>query len=245
MGRQLALWSHLNLAEGIAKVNGSSTLPIRLERDVEREIYKFGNTRCTGMLDFLGVSKVSVLENPTSWVARSGALPWLQVGMAARFADGTNVLERVMSAEFNPRHEVWFSTETRSQIPWTHPVEGRITRSEIHANEITASVDMAGPGLMTIAQSFSPHWRARVNGKRVDVLRANHAFQAVPIPAGLSRVEVRYVDPWFRAGLAITLGTALGLGILAVQRKPSIAVIHGGRPQRVELEGTAHDRLVA
>ena len=213
--RHLALWSHLNLADGIAKVNGSSTLPIRLQRDLEREIYKFGNTNCTGLLDFLGVAWVNLPEDPTRWIRRPTARGWLQVGAAARFDTESNLVERVLSPSFTPGEEVWFPDSARATTPWTSRVNGRITASSFRSDRITASADMAAPGLLTIAQSYSPYWKAWVNGKPVPLVRANHAFQAVPLPAGLSRVELRYIDPGFRLGLGITLTTLTGLGLWA------------------------------
>jgi hypothetical protein len=226
IGRHLALWSHLNLVEGIAKVNGASALPIRFQREVEREIYKFNNTNCTGMLDFLGVAAVSQPENPTAWIPRPGALGWLQVGMAPRFDRGTNVLWHVMSPEFDPRQEVWLDESLSNEVTVRGTAQGRVTSHTFKANGVTASVDLATPGLMTIAQSHSPHWRAWVNGSPVPVYRANHAFQAVMLPAGLSQVELRYVDPGFTAGLAISGATAALLGILALIGRPPVTASH-------------------
>jgi uncharacterized membrane protein YfhO len=49
-----------------------------------------------------------------------------------------------------------------------------------------------------------------VNGQPAPVLRANHAFQAIPIPAGKSTVRLDYVDWPLRIGSLITVATALG-----------------------------------
>ena len=63
---------------------------------------------------------------------------------------------------------------------------------------------------MVIAQNHYPSWRATVNGQSVPVLRANHAFQAIPIPAGKSTVRLDYVDWPFRIGALLSIMTTMG-----------------------------------
>ena len=70
-----------------------------------------------------------------------------------------------------------------------------------------------------IAQSFFHNWEARVNGERAPLLRANHAFQGLELPAGESVVELAYVDKWFRTGLWITGTTMLMLIIVVLSWK--------------------------
>ena len=82
------------------------------------------------------------------------------------------------------------------------------TRTAFRHIEIEA--EAAAPAVVVLAQNFYPGWRATVNGQPAPVLRANHAFQAIPIPAGQSTVRLDYVDWPFRIGALLSLATALG-----------------------------------
>src|SRR5207249_3852835 len=59
LGLRLALWSNLNLLDGIPKVNGSSTLQIREQMQLQKRLYDSTNGLPEGLLDFLGVSHFS------------------------------------------------------------------------------------------------------------------------------------------------------------------------------------------
>jgi uncharacterized membrane protein YfhO len=58
-----------------------------------------------------------------------------------------------------------------------------------------------------------------VDGKPAPLLRANYAFQAVPVPAGPHTVRVVYEDYAFRAGAGLSALTALVVGFLGFRRR--------------------------
>lgn len=213
LGRHLSLWSHFNLLEQTAKINGSSTLLLRDQRDVEREIYRVGNTNLEGLLDFLGVRCVSTTNNPTEWIPRPTALSWLQVGAQPKFTSPEESLGHVFSKDFDSRRDAWFPASDASELQSIQAAEGRIVDSDFRSQSVRATVDMKTPGIMTIAQSYSPYWKATVNGQPTKVLKVNHAFQAVVVPSGTSQVVLRFEDPWLRGGAAITGLTLLWMGV--------------------------------
>ena len=83
---------------------------------------------------------------------------------------------------------------------------------------VRAHVEAAAPGFVVFSETWMPGWEARLGGRRVDLLRANHAFRAVEVPAGRSRIELAY-RPWsFRIGLALSLagvGATVALALKA------------------------------
>jgi uncharacterized membrane protein YfhO len=52
-----------------------------------------------------------------------------------------------------------------------------------------------------------------VDGQTVPLLRANHAFQAVAVPAGRHELVLRYRDRAFQLGAVLSLGTLAGLAL--------------------------------
>jgi hypothetical protein len=75
-------------------------------------------------------------------------------------------------------------------------------------NRVTIEAVLPQPGYLVLADTFYPGWRARVDGQRVDVWRANYAFRAVALDAGEHSVSFEYRPVSFTAGLACS-GLAL------------------------------------
>lgn len=76
--------------------------------------------------------------------------------------------------------------------------------------EWTGSI--AAPRLLVVSNNYHPGWRALVNGAEVPVLRANHAFLAVPLAqAGPVRVVLAFHEPLTAKAHALTL-----LGVLLI-----------------------------
>ena len=56
-----------------------------------------------------------------------------------------------------------------------------------------------------ISQTDYPAWKALVDGRPAILWRANHAFQAVEVPAGQHQIVLVYRDRAFQVGLALCL----------------------------------------
>jgi hypothetical protein len=65
---------------------------------------------------------------------------------------------------------------------------------------------------LLFVDNWYPGWHARIEGKRVPVLRADYAFKAVPIPPGTFHVLFEFRPRSFWLGLWVTAVTWLGMG---------------------------------
>ena len=210
-GKRQALWSNLNLIEGVPKVNGSSTLQLREQAEVQRLIYHPTNRVGRGLLDFLTVTHFSSAQNPAHWIARSNSSPFVTCGQLPVFADGPETLRALSANEFNPWETVFLPPTDRALISVTHPGAAQILSGTVSRERIDLEVEATAPSLVVIAQSYHRAWRAKLDGAAVPVLRANHAFKAVLVPAGRHRVEVIYQDRWFILGGCISVTTLLSI----------------------------------
>lgn len=59
-------------------------------------------------------------------------------------------------------------------------------------NRITFAIESGTAALLYLSDAYYPGWSATVNGQAADILRANYAFRAVPVPTGRSDIELRY-----------------------------------------------------
>ena len=88
------------------------------------------------------------------------------------------------------------------------------------AERITFQSVADQPGFVVISQSFYPAWRATVNGQATELVRVNHAFQGLIVPAGSHAVVLGYRDRGFQIGSFVSALSAMIVTIL---------ILFGGR----------------
>ena len=73
-------------------------------------------------------------------------------------------------------------------------------------------------GLLVVSEVYGPGWQARVDGRSVDVLRADDILCGVPLTAGSHVIDLQYRPRSVPIGAAISIvalfalvGLALGL----------------------------------
>ena len=67
-------------------------------------------------------------------------------------------------------------------------------------------------GVLVLSDNWYPGWQATLDGRPIEVLRADAAIRAVAIPAGSHRVEMRYRPSslfWTATLSLVTLGVVL------------------------------------
>jgi Bacterial membrane protein YfhO len=83
---------------------------------------------------------------------------------------------------------------------------------------VEVDVQTAGEGLLVLADPWYPQWKVSVDGRPAELLRVDHAFRGVRVPAGSHRVVFTYQDRALWLGMALALTTAVALGGLWLWR---------------------------
>jgi hypothetical protein len=76
------------------------------------------------------------------------------------------------------------------------------------SEEVMVQMQASAAGFLFLSDQLYPGWSATVNGAPAEILRANHAFRLVRVPAGESTVVFRYRPLSVWAGLTVSAGTA-------------------------------------
>jgi hypothetical protein len=85
---------------------------------------------------------------------------------------------------------------------------------------VRVAVETATDGLLVLADPWYPQWRVEVDGKPADLLRVDHAFRGVRVPAGSHRVVFTYQDRALGLGAALALATCVALaGVWTLRRR--------------------------
>jgi hypothetical protein len=131
------------------------------------------------------------------------------------------IVDRLASVDFDPFKQVILDEALPIASKTDFQAKANISRYSNRAVDIEAHLN--GPGILVLADSYYPGWRAYMDGKEEKILRANLFFRAVKLDAGEHRVEFRYEPRSFRIGLAVSLATLLGLAavsaVLRLKRK--------------------------
>ncbi len=77
------------------------------------------------------------------------------------------------------------------------------------------------PGLLVLADTFAPGWRATVDGVATPIVATNHLFRGVAVAAGTHRVRFSYGPVTIPAGQGLSLVGLVVLAGLARRRRPS------------------------
>ena len=225
-----AVWQpDLALLAGLYDVGGVDN-PL-LVADVERYWQGLGG-RSTALYDFLGVKYVvagkdTVLDwdkfslaydgDPAVNVYRNAtALPRaLVVFQAIAAADQEAAWDLIHRPDFDPASTVVLEGvgPAGGALP-PAPGDARVVRYGSDSLEIEAESPAAG--YLVLSDPYYPGWQAEVDGEPVEILRANYAFRAVPVPEGTHRVTMAFRPATWRAGLIITLVTVVALVVGAV-----------------------------
>ena len=217
VGVRLGLYDNCNLLERIPKVDGFYPLYLPHEREVRMRLFRSDTEMHDGLADFLGVSQRTKTGSYWDWESRPSWAPLVTAGQSAVYLDGPRTLNELINPEFNGRRVTFLTAQAASTIgqPLTTNVTARLTHFSSHRLEV--DYDSGGHGLVVIAQAYHPNWKARLNGQPLDLLRANHAFQAVVVPPGTGRLLLTYEDFAFKMGVAVSLA-ALAAALLAWRR---------------------------
>jgi hypothetical protein len=179
-------------------------------------------------LSFLGVKHAitrTSMETPEGWrvifedrgsrlIENSRAIPRVFVPRNIRYIDNPETALTEMAQATDFADVAWIYT---NDIP---PHTAPNGEAQVHARRVRSRYEIetnsATDSRIVITEASWPGWRAYVDGRRVKMQLANHAFLSVGIPAGKHHVRVVYLPASFVQGRAITFATLVLFAIAAV-----------------------------
>jgi len=217
-GRRYGLFGNCNLLDGIPTTDGFYSLYLTEQRELWTRLF-FATNFPTGLADFLGVSRIST--NVFDWQPRVSAQSLVSIGAAPIFADRKETVHGLLNPAFDPKGSVFLPPEARGAVAVSSRSTGEILSTSHSSSSVSIRAKATEPAFVVIAQSWYHRWQGAVDGKPAKIWRANHAFQAIEMPAGEHEVSLVYKDEPFRFGASISGLSVAGciIGWLRLRRR--------------------------
>ena len=127
--------------------------------------------------------------------------------------DKETAMARLLAEEFDPRRQAVVEAPQAIAIP-TGAARGGARVLEHTAHRVVVETTSGG-GVLVVADTYYPGWRARVDGQEATIWPTNVAFRGIPLPLGDHRVELSYEPASFTMGAAVSALALLGVTALA------------------------------
>jgi hypothetical protein len=142
-----------------------------------------------------------------------------------RVLDPKVILSTMTQKEFDPRKEVLLEEAPPSL---TLPIEGggegggEVEFISESNNRIQLLVKAREDNFLLLSDTYFPGWKALVDGSPQKIYRANYAFRAIPLSAGIHQVRFVYDPLSFKLGAGVSLLgilVCLGMGWVGQRKK--------------------------
>jgi hypothetical protein len=205
LATRIGLFSNCNLLEDIPKINGFYSLFPREAAQVWALVYQRTNPPAPALYDLMSVSQMTAPGEVFEWQRRSNYLAFASAGQRPVFADDGTTYQALAGPDFNPHREVYLPLEARTSVQADRQTQSEVVSARFGSHRAEIEVKASERGMVVVSQTFYPAWSAFVDGAPARLWRANHAFQALEVPAGNHRVTLLYRDRAFLAGTLLSV----------------------------------------
>lgn len=198
-------------------------------------------------------AELTLRSNAPLPVAGSAARPQVQLvrpagndGLRLRFTDGAAIYERLTAyprfrwadhtqviADKKQRLTVLANIREPGRVVLDSPgpaADGKPATVDVRTDGTdgsTVEVDASGAGYLVVADAEQTGWQATVDGAAVDLVKADHALVAVPVPAGRHEVALHATVPGRSRGTVVSAASVVGLGLMVAatplyRRRPGV-----------------------
>lgn len=135
----------------------------------------------------------------------TGALPRAYlVGEAVTTTDPNGALTLMSQPGFDPSRTAIVNAPASVKLPAAR-LEGDAQLASYAPDEVQVRTRASREALLVLADNYYEGWRARVDDREVPIVRTDHTFRGVVVPAGEHTVVFTYEPTKLRIGFAIYL----------------------------------------
>lgn len=196
--------ANINLLDAMPQIDGFFSLLPRESFQINSFLYSHPDKKPLALLDFMSVSEMTGPGTGCGWIARPTALPIITAGQAPIFADERSTFAAISNLNAELHSTVYLPSEARANVSATAQPAATTLNTRFENQRITIETEAPGRCIVVLSQTYYPGWKAYLDGKVTKLWRANYGFQAVEVPGGNHRLELRYEDRPFLLGLFLS-----------------------------------------
>ena len=76
---------------------------------------------------------------------------------------------------------------------------------EYTPNQVSLETEALAPALLFLSDNYYPGWKATIDGKKAEILRADYSFRALALSAGKHQIVFSYEPGVFYWGLRVSI----------------------------------------
>jgi hypothetical protein len=146
------------------------------------------------------------------------------------------ILQQVCNRDFDPLQTAMLDSPLETQLDGNSAGQpGQVTVRAYETDRMEVETRSEGRALLVLSEMYYPGWIAEVNGVPSKIHKVDGALRGVVVPAGMSRVVLRYAPRSVASGATITLLTFIGTLLLVSvnwvknRRNRHKELIHAGK----------------
>ncbi|MEJ5286039.1 MAG: hypothetical protein CH6_4207 [Candidatus Kapaibacterium sp.] len=114
------------------------------------------------------------------------------------------ILNHLKRGDFNPIDTMFVERQIQvSNVGYDS--NAKVTIVEKKNEYIKFKTETSVNSLLFVSEIYYPYWKAFVDGKETEIIKANYAFRAVLVPAGTHTLEMKLTSPGFERGKTLSL----------------------------------------
>ncbi len=90
---------------------------------------------------------------------------------------------------------------------------------KVTTNNVAGTVNLSEDKILCLGIGYSDGWSAKADGKKVDILKANGMFIAIPLTKGYHKIELNYCTPGIKAGTILSLIGVFAFAFIALTNR--------------------------
>ena len=173
-------------------------------------------SRVVGLQELPGLGLVATVPGlqlePNRVLSVPDPLPRTYAVGSSRVAGGEDALAVLRDPTFDARSEVVLDHGLARRAGGSFDGQSRIV--ELRPDRVRLEARLSEPGYVVLVDAYDLGWKASLDGRPAEVLRANMAFRAVAVGAGPHAIELFYRPDALRRGVAVSAAALLGLAAL-------------------------------
>lgn len=175
-----------------------------LDRDNSASLQKFPSELFTKIYTEDGWQ---IYENKKS-------IPRISLFSDAKFFSSNAEFEKQFFAKYFDASKTLL-LESKDKIVLDPNAQGTVELKSYTPNKVIAQVAVSRNQLLFLSDTFYPGWKAYIDGRESEVLRADYAFRAIVVPKGTHTVTFTYTPESFYLGVKTTIiSTIVGFFVL-------------------------------